>query len=507
MDASILKVEGLSRAFSGVPVLSDVSLELWKGKVLGLIGQNGAGKSTLMNIIGGVLSADSGAMQFKGEPYAPVDPREAGERGIGFIHQELNLFTNLTIAENIFIDGFPRRGFGPFALIDRAALRTRTAELLSAVDLDLAPDTPVERLSPGERQLVEVAKALQLNADVIIFDEPTTSLTARETAKLFALIKRLKGDGKAIIYISHILADVRAVADDVAVLRDGNLVGTGAVEEFPVSRMINLMLGRDIDQLFPERNETKTPEVLLETRGISARGVVKDISIQLHKGEVLGLFGLMGSGRTELARMLFGLDGFDSGEIVGGGTVISHNSPQRAISEGMAFITENRREEGLLMNVAVSENIVLAALPKFSSSLRPFLDEDRMLASASELAATLKIKSGAIASQPVKSLSGGNQQKVVIARWLLAGPKIFILDEPTRGIDVAAKLEIYSMVDTLAGEGRGILFISSEIDELSAMCDRLLVMSRGEIVAEFERAAFDREAILRAAFREQEQAA
>ena len=504
MSDDILVFENIGRSFFGVAALGGINLRVARGRVLGLIGQNGAGKSTLMNIVGGVLEPDTGTMLLNGAPYLPANPRDAGKHGIAFIHQELNLFTNLSIAENIYITGFPRR-LG--RLIDHAALRENATALLAEVNLDLAPDTLVEHLSPGERQLVEVAKALQLDAQLIIFDEPTTSLTVRETARLFELIKRLKTDGKTIVYISHILADVQALADDIAVLRDGRLVANASATSFSVARMINLMLGRDIEQLYPPRQAKTGGEVLLKTTALTAHGVVKNINISIRAGEVVGLFGLMGSGRTELARMLFGLDPSDSGEVWVAATIATNMTPRHAIDRGMAFITENRREEGLMMNATIAENIALAALPRFGATPLRLIDNERMLAAVTGIAASLRIKSGPVASQPVKSLSGGNQQKVVIAKWLLTEPSIFILDEPTRGIDVAAKYEIYALVDQLAAGGSGILFISSEIDEAMAMCDRIVVMSRGETVAGFERAKFSKEAILRAAFREQENAA
>jgi ribose transport system ATP-binding protein len=494
MSDAIFRFEHVNKGFFGVPVIKDLSLEIGRGRVLGLVGQNGAGKSTLMNLMGGNLALDSGAMAFDGKPYAPGSARDAEAAGIAFIHQELNLFSNLSIAENIFLGAMPKRG----GLINTRALRQRTGELLREVDLDLPPDMLVERLSPGERQLVEVTKALHLDAKLVIFDEPTTSLTPRETTRLFALINRLRDAGKSIVYISHILADVEALADDVAVLRDGRLVANGPAATLPAATMINAMLGRDIDQLYPPHTSAVSSETLLEAKRLSLRGVVKDISFGLKRGEVLGLFGLMGAGRTELARILFGLDHFHSGELVVGGQTVGHQSPHSAIASRIAFITENRREEGLMMNVPIADNIVLAALPRHARA--GFVDQHAMLASATELAAALQIKSGSIDRQPARSLSGGNQQKVVIAKWLMAGPAIFILDEPTRGIDVAAKYEIYSIIQRLASEGCGILLISSEIEEAMAMCDRVLVMRQGEISGEFGRTAFSKEPILRAAF-------
>ncbi len=280
MSEPILELEEISKAFAGIHAVRDVTLSLGRGRVLGLVGQNGAGKSTLMNIVGGVVQPDGGAMRLDGSLYAPANPAEAARNRIAFIHQELNLFTNLTIAENVFLTGFPRRRVGPLSLIDRASLAARTRELLQQVSLDLAPDTPLDRLSPGERQLVEAARALQLDAEIIIFDEPTTSLTARETERLFALIRKLRDAGKTMIYISHILADVIELADDIAVLRDGELVATGPKADFNIPRMITLMVGRPIEQLYPPRHSTPQPRVLLSTRGLSATGIIKRCQLQ-----------------------------------------------------------------------------------------------------------------------------------------------------------------------------------------------------------------------------------
>jgi len=506
MTDAILQIADVSKAFFGIHAVQNVSLELGRGRLLALIGQNGAGKSTLMNIIGGVVRPDSGLMFLDGVAYDPHSAGDASRSGIAFIHQELNLFTNLTIAENIFIDRFPQRRFGPVALIDRAAMHRRTRELLAQVNLDLQPDTPVERLSPGERQLVEVAKALHLDARMIIFDEPTTSLTTRETERLFDLIRRLREAGTSIIYISHILGDVMRLADDIAILRDGELVAAGPRDGFDVGRMITLMIGRSIEQLYPPRRSTPQSGILLSTRDLTARGIARNISFILHTGEVLGLFGLMGSGRTELARIIFGLDEFDSGEILIRDTVLQRHTPQSSIRNGLAFITENRREEGLLMNMTIAENIALAALPRFGATPLQIIEQGRLAKAAATAADLLQIKTGSV-TLPAKSLSGGNQQKVVIAKWLMSQPSIFIMDEPTRGIDVGAKYEIYSIIDRLAAEGGGVLFISSEIEELLAMCDRILVMSKGEIVGEFARGGFDKEQILRSAFREEVAAA
>jgi ribose transport system ATP-binding protein len=501
MSDPILTLDSVSKSFFGVHAIRDVGLIVGRGRILGLIGQNGAGKSTLMNLIGGVIRPDAGTMRFESGVFAPEGPADASRHGIAFIHQELNLFTNLSIAENIFLGDFPSRRVGPLTVIDRAALHERTRSLLAEVNLDLPPDTPVERLSPGERQLVEVAKALQLDARLIIFDEPTTSLTTRETARLFDLIGRLRDSGKSMIYVSHALGDVQKLADDIAVLRDGELVAAEPKGALDVGRMITLMVGRALDQLYPPPRPQSPGEPLLSARNLTAAGIIENISFSLRAGEVVGLFGLMGSGRTELARILFGLDPLDSGEISVGVELVASPSARGSISKGLALITENRRDEGLMMSMAISDNLGLVALPRFSAAPLQFIQQARLLDAVGRMADILRIKAVSLA-QPANSLSGGNQQKVVIGKWLMSKPSIFIMDEPTRGIDVAAKFEIYSIIDRLAHDGGGVLFISSELEELMAMCDRLLVMSKGEIVGEFARDAFDSKRILRSAFRE-----
>lgn len=500
MSDIILSFEDIEKSFFGVRVLKGITLGVPRGKVLGLVGENGAGKSTLMNLLGGVHAPDQGRMLLNGAPYTPRTPSDANAAGIAFIHQELNLFTNLSIAENIFIDSFPRWRWLP--VLNRSHMRARTKQFLDAVELHVSPDTLVEKLSPGERQLVEIARALSFDARIIIFDEPTTSLTARETERLFRLIERLRSDGASIIYISHILSDVMRLADEIAVLRDGELVAHAPKEEFTINRMIALMVGRAIEQLYPPRRAAPTTMPVLEVQGVSQQGIVEEITFTLHKGEILGVFGLMGSGRTELARILFGLDDYTRGEIRVAGKPYTQPSARRSIDAGMAFVTENRREEGLLMDIAIAENIGLVALPRYAATTATAVDERRYWGDIAEIAASLTIKSGDIRQQAVKTLSGGNQQKTVIGKWLLDKPAVLIIDEPTRGVDVGAKYEIYSIINDLAAEGTGVLFISSELEELMGMCDRMLVMSNGEIQATFHRAEFDKERILRAAFRE-----
>jgi ribose transport system ATP-binding protein len=494
----LLDITGLCKSFFGVQVLHDVGFSLQAGRVLGLVGENGSGKSTTMNIIGGVHQMDAGRIVFDGEDFRPKGPRQAARQGIAFIHQELNLFRNLSIAENLFITDFPKRIAGlPF--IDRGATRARAAELLAAVDLDIAPTTLVNKLSQGERQLVEIAKALGAKAKVIIFDEPTTSLTTRETDRLFEIIGRLRAQGIAIIYISHILDDVMRLCDDIVVLRDGHVVGTAAKTDMTIERMISLMVGRQIDQLFPAREHKAPGKTILQVSGITQPGTVKNISFALRAGEVLGISGLMGAGRSELARILFGIDPFASGEITIDGARLEHPSPTVCMDNGMAFLTEDRRVEGLMMEAPIDQNIALSSLQSYAGGPTGMIDRGRLDGDVKAMSASVQISARDIARTLVKNLSGGNQQKVVIGKWLLRNPKIFILDEPTRGIDVGAKNEVYKIINRLAAEGAGILMISSEIEELIGMCDRIMVMAHGEIRATVERGRFDREEILRAA--------
>lgn len=500
MPETILQFDGVSKSFFGVPALEEVSFSLPGGHLLGLIGENGAGKTTLMNILGGVLAPDSGTMRLRAADYAARRPADATGAGIAFIHQELNLFTNLSIADNIFIDRFPRLWRSPF--INRTVTRKQTAKLLESLNLSLSADTFVDRLTPGERQLVEIAKALSTGAEIIIFDEPTTSLTAAETQRLFDIIRRLREQGKSMIYISHNLGNVLELADDIVVLRDGRVVDAGPGQDFTIDRMISRMVGRNIDQIFPTRESRPSQEIVLEVKGLSQAGIVRDINLVLRKAEVLGLFGLMGSGRTELARMLFGLEPFEEGEILLRGVPCGRICAGDCIRRGMAFVTENRREEGLLMEASVVDNIGLVALPAFASTRLPRLLRHRQLGDAvTQIAESMRIKSGPVAHTLAKNLSGGNQQKAVIGKWLLSHPAIFIMDEPTRGIDVGAKYEVYGIINDLAARGASILLISSELEELMGLCDRIVVMSKGEITGRFDRAEFTQESILHAAFK------
>ena len=508
--APTIEFVGITKSFSGVRVLDQVTFDVPAGHTIGLVGENGAGKSTLMNVLGGNLRPEAGTMRLEGRAFAPSGPARAARAGIAFIHQELNLFPNLTIAENLHLTRFPRCGRFPW--IDRAALHQRTVRQLREVGLDLPPETPVDQLSAGERQMVEIAKALSLDARLLILDEPTTSLSLRESEQLFQVMGRLRARNLAMIYISHHLGEVLRLADDLVVLRDGSVVGRGPRSEFDAARLITLMVGRSLSQLYPERSRVRTTpthgsrdatavrtEPLLEVRNLSQPGMVHRVSFTLAPGEVLGISGLMGAGRSELARILFGLDPAASGTIHLQGERLDRASIRRRIRGGLAFLTEDRREEGLCLEASIADNLALVSLPQQARGAVGWLNLEGLRQSISRVREAVRLTPTARDDQPVRTLSGGNQQKVVLAKWLLAQPRVLILDEPTRGIDVGAKFEIYQLIHALADDGAGVLLISSEIEELIGLCDRILVMRRGEVMDELARPEFDRERILRSA--------
>jgi len=495
-------MEGVTKSFSTVRVLHGVSFEVGVGEVLGVVGENGSGKSTTMNIIAGILAPDEGTMVLDGHKFLPPNRRAAEKTGIAFIQQELTVFPNLSVEENLLLGRAPRVS-GALPFISRKQRRTRAMEFLQAVGLDVNPGTSASQLSTGERQLLEIARGLSIDARVMIFDEPTTSLTNKETERLFALIRRLKSSGIAIIYISHALNDVLQLSDKLLVMRDGRVTFHGPKAVMTPEQLIVAMVGRSIDALFPPSRGTvskreETP--LLELRGVSEPGIVEGINLKVTAGEIVGISGLMGSGRSELARIIFGLDFHRQGQIKANGASLTSGDLSARLRSGMAFLTEDRRHEGLMMDASASENMALAALRSFSSSIYGRLQTTTLKPALKEMAGRLHLKCDNIDTSPARSLSGGNQQKVVIGRWLLCQPKLLILDEPTRGVDVGAKEEIYALLAVLVAQGKGILVISSEIEELIGLCDRIVVMHRGCIVSEFNRVEFDQKKILSAAF-------
>ena len=495
MSAPVVEFIEIKKSFFAAAVLRGISFSVPEAGAVGLVGENGAGKSTLMNILGGNLAPDSGGMRFNGADYKPASPKDAERHGIAFIHQELNLFPNLSIAENLFLTRFPRRN----GLINRPLLEQETSKLLKEVGLDKRPTQSVETLSTGERQLVEIAKALSIQARLIIFDEPTTSLSQREANRLFALIERLRSRGIGFIYISHALRDVARLCDELVVLRDGAVVGQGSAASFPETKLVSLMVGREINQLFPTRDAPKVGEPLLDVRQLSRGDKLDNISFTLRAGEIVGLGGLMGAGRSELARSIFGLDPRTSGEVRLSGRSLKRLRPRDAVRSGVAFLTENRGAEGLCLSASVAENLTLAALPRYARAPFRLLRFRALQSAVDRIRAVVNLDAKVSNAQAVRTLSGGNQQKVVFGKWLLNTPQVLILDEPTRGIDVGAKAEVYRLISELANNGGAALVISSEIEELIGLCDRVLILRRGALVREFQRSEFNREEMLRAA--------
>ncbi len=479
MIEPLLKMEGVSKSFPGVTALSRVDFDLLHGEVHVLIGENGAGKSTLIKLLSGVYACDEGRIFLDGRQVAISSVRAAQELGVATIYQEMNLISELTVAQNILLGREPRKAAG--LLLDKRAARRQSAELLASLGQHIDPDAQVKTLSVPQQQMVEVAKALSMAARIVIFDEPTDTLAEKETAALFRMIRILKTKGMGIIYISHRLEEIREIGDRVTVLRDGHLIGTLPVAETRIEGLIRMMVGREITDQFPRRRHPRG-EVALEVKHLFVRGVLHDVSLTVHRGEVVGLSGLVGSGRTSLARVLFGVDKRDAGEIRLFGAPAAIDSPFAASRLGIAFLTEDRKALGLFQTLSVADNIILAAIRQLFPRL--WIDAQGARAAAQEYVTRLRIQTPSL-SQLVQFLSGGNQQKVVLAKWLATHAKLLILDEPTRGIDVGAKLEIHSLMDELVAQGTPIVMISSEMPEILGMSDRIYVMREGRIVGEF----------------------
>lgn len=490
-DFNILEMSDIRKGFFGAEVLHGINLTLKKGEVLGLVGENGAGKSTLMNVLGGVLVPESGEMKVRGEMYSPVSAKDAQAAKIAFIHQELNLFSNLSVAENLFIDDLPTKGLNK---IQYKHMRQTAKEYLEKFKVNASPNSKISTLPMGVRQTVEITKAIIKDAEIIIFDEPTTSLSQVEKDNLFEIIQNLKETGVSIIYISHILEDVFNICDRISVLRDGHMIGTKNTVKTKKEEIISLMVGRKLTNVYPTIDKVMG-DVLFEAKNICVGKSVQDASLKLRSGEILGIFGLMGAGRTEFMRAIFGVDKIDNGEILFKGNVNYKPSPIQSIQQGIAFVTEDRRLEGLLMPKSVEDNIVLVKYGDITKKLG-VIDKSKVEEMTDKSIKDLSIKVQDKKLQLVRNLSGGNQQKVVIAKWLLKSPEILIMDEPTRGVDVGAKYEIYAIIQQLAKEGSGILFVSSEMEELIGVCDRIAVMKGGRVVGEIDRSEYNQETIM-----------
>jgi ribose transport system ATP-binding protein/inositol transport system ATP-binding protein len=488
-EAILLQMRGIHKRFPGVYALKDVSLELKAGEVHALLGENGAGKSTLINVLGGVHLADAGEIFINGEKISIGGVNESQANGIAVIHQELVLVPYMTIAENIFMGREPRNSFG---LIDKRKMNRDAQNLIKSIGLDMSAATLVRRLSVGQQQMVEIAKALSFNARILIMDEPTSSLTSKEVDILFDTILRLKANGVGIIYVSHRMGELFEVTDRVTVMRDGQYIATKITKETNIDELVFLMVGRDLKHYYT-RNRTFNDEVVFEAKGINYRGVLRDVSFCLRKGEILGFSGLVGAGRSELMHSILGLAGLDSGKVYINGRDVGRLSYAKAQKHGMVLVPENRKQQGLILKNTLSFNLTLAILKKFIRGIFVKRRIEHDLVQRSIDALSIKTPSH---MQKVGNLSGGNQQKVVIGKWLSTDPRILILDEPTRGVDVGAKADIYTIMDNLVQQGISIIVISSELNEIINMCDRVLVMANGIITGELMHEDFSQEKIM-----------
>ncbi|MBW4021984.1 MAG: sugar ABC transporter ATP-binding protein [Proteobacteria bacterium] len=488
--AHLLEMTGVSKAFPGVKALTDVSIFLDKGEVLGIVGENGAGKSTLMKIVAGVYTPDDGELRLEGEAFAPRQPRDSLDAGIIVIHQELSLVPDRSVAENIFLGNLPHDRLGR---VRRKALNQHAKTLLARVGLDVAPQTRVRQLGIAQQQLVEIARALSRQARVIVMDEPTATLTTAEQTILFATIRALRSAGVGLVFISHHLEEVFEICDRVVVLRDGAAVEMRPTSEWNETGLIQAMVNRPIDALFPPRHAA-IGDVVLAVEGLTSAGHFEDVSLELRAGEVLGLAGLIGAGRTEVLKAIYGALPISGGRVRVQSRDVVIRAPRDAIAAGVALVPEDRKAEGLVLPFSIRSNVAMSTLPRLSW-LRTVLAPGRMDRLAEHAVADLRIRASGI-GQTVQSLSGGNQQKVVIGRALTTKPRIFLLDEPTRGIDVGAKVEVYRLINALAEQGAAILVVSSDMIELLGLCDRILIMRTGRIAGAVPRAEFSQERIM-----------
>jgi ribose transport system ATP-binding protein len=493
MGKVLISMEEIHKAFSGVCALKAARLEVKEGEVHALMGENGAGKSTLMKILTGIYRKDSGSVRLEGQEIEFKSPKEAQDAGIVIVHQELNMMSHLTVAQNLFIGKEHKKG----RFIDDKANNRQAQELFNRLNISINPKEIMGNLTVGRQQMVEIAKAISTDAKVIIFDEPTAALTETEICELFKIIRELKTKGLGIVYISHRMDEIKQITDRVTIMRDGEYVDTLVTEKCTKDDIISRMVGRVIyEDPKQKSNVANNAPVVLQVKNLNAGKLVKDVSFTLRKGEILGIAGLMGSGRTETARVLFGADPLDSGEILVKGKAVSIKNPSDAVRAGVGYLSEDRKRYGIIVEKSVADNSVMACLENYCSG--QFINDRRVKRDAVKYAELLKTKTPSV-EQMVVNLSGGNQQKVVIAKWLLRDSEILIFDEPTRGIDVGAKSEIYALMNQLVGQGKAIIMISSELTEVLRMSDRILVMCEGRIAGEFSIEDASQEKIMHAA--------
>jgi rhamnose transport system ATP-binding protein len=481
-----------TKRFGAVHALADGTITLYPGEAHALLGENGAGKSTLVKILAGVHQPDGGTLLIDGEPVVFAGPSDARDAGVSIIYQEPSLFPDLSVAENIFMG---RQPLAAGRRIDRRAMERAAREIFKRLGVVLDPARPARGLSVADQQIVEIAKALSLNSSVLVMDEPTAALTSVEVDRLFEVIKTLRSQGAAVLFISHRLEEVFACCQRVTIMRDGRFVRTAPIEELTVDDIIRAMVGRDLDALFP-KTATSPGDVLLEVGHLSSEGVFSDVTFTVRHGEIVALAGLVGAGRSEVARAIFGIDRRTRGTVRLNGRELPNGDALAAMEAGMALVPEDRRQQGLVMDMAIDHNVALASLPSLTRFGLIRRSSERGIAAT--WAQKLQLKFGRMAN-PVSTLSGGNQQKVVLGKWLARNPQLLIIDEPTRGIDVGTKAEVHRILDGLVAQGLGILMISSELPEVLGMADRVIVLREGHVSAEFDRASADEDSIMRAA--------
>ncbi len=489
---SILKINHVSKFYPGVVALKDVSLDVRRGEVHALVGENGAGKSTLIKTCSGAIAPSEGEIVINGERFSSLTPKLSEQKGIGVIYQEFNLVGDLSVAENIFLGRAIRNGI----VIDQKAMEREAGKILMSLNIDIDPRIAVKKLSVGYQQMVEIAKAVSQNAQVLIMDEPSAPLTNAEVESMFAIVEQLKKNGVTIVYISHRLDEIFHLSDRVTILRDGQYVATLRTEDTNKDELVKYMVGRELKEIYPKRSKTcVTDEVIFEAINVSGNGD-KNISFRLHKGEVLGLGGLVGAGRTELSEMIFGMKPKTAGRFLYKGKEISPRNPRMAINYGIGLVPEDRKSKGALLGLSIKNNINMPIYTRISKAT--VIDTKKENDIAIKYKNEISIKAPNL-NQLVKNLSGGNQQKVILAKWLAADADLLIFDEPTRGIDVGAKQEIYTLINRLVEQGKAVLMISSEMEELMGMSDRIIVLSEGQISGELKKEDYDQEKIMRLA--------
>lgn len=486
----ILQVRGLKKLYGGIKALNGIFFDLRKGEVHALMGENGAGKSTFMKILAGLEKPDSGEIFFEGSPYKPTSVQASLQKGISMIHQELLSVPGLTVAQNLFL-GKEHTRFGK-RWLDENKNRQEAEKWLNKLGIDISPSAKMKSLSVAEMQMVEMAKALSNDAKVIIMDEPTSALSDREADRLFETIRDLQSKGVSIIYISHKMEEIFRIADTITVFRDGRYIDSKPADAFDTSSLITAMVGRKLNDIFPD-NSAEKGATIYTVRKLTRKPAFDNITFDLHAGEILGISGLVGAGRTELARVLYGLDRADSGEVWLHGEPLLPDSPQTALKKGIGYVSEDRKTLGLITQLSILKNISLSSIGRYSTY--GFVNEKNEKKAVTKLAQQLRIKASSL-DQRVETLSGGNQQKVAIAKVLMAKPKVIILDEPTRGIDIGAKIEVYQLIRQLACEGLGVILISSELPEITGLCDRVLVLSQGKQTALLNRSQISPEKIM-----------